>query len=1019
MRRLGLIAVVLLFVACSRKDRSNENAPALPPPPAVPVADGGAGPSKPLSGAPRALAANVREPEAIRPDRRFLLALAHVDRILGRAAGAYEAKREADARWTITNGATSVASGLDRFPDYRALMEIVQRHATGDAKVAPQRDAVANGPVDIPIGDAALAQLDLADSLWASDRKKAARAAAIALTGLLFGSEDLLEVADELSARAIAATAVAKALGAELGGAEAVLARILGYGTTGKELAPAGDDDVAAAYAAFDDARLFKSARKTSFARLAWLRRLGFKDDRPGMRAWLDREYGAGAWSIPVLARIVRTSTDLEAARSLERSYAPVVLLDVLSAGADAKTAKVQKARVAKDARSTSQGPGDAIMSALGIERSQLLVQYEAAIAKLPPRSGVFRDATFDRDYFDGNMISAMTAVHDYYGDSLGSSEAVVREAQSLVLPADGARTKAFHTWFSTMAATQSNEQPMKLVRHVTAPSPLGAAARWRVFRRLFSRLDNLVARDQTRGLLSSFFDTRPVHLVRVIASMRDPLLDADEEEVIAKAHVAVAGEASAANQAWLLRRDPKRDAIVSFAKRKNVSIEARASLIAWAARHELIEDRDLDQAANELLHEAPHDWSVHDELAQAYRRKHRQRAIGIVKGFLERKADVGPLWDVMPRIELASFHIEEKKYDAALAVLEPAVRTGAGGPMQWAAVTHARAGHRKEAEQLALAAWERYPQISDMTLTVAKVRWFAGDMKGAADALKKSPRTVDFVGLGRAFADVFADRPDDAMEAGEALRAAGLDRGFLPSWGMTAAIANHLLEHGAPKTALAVILPQAHKGIFVADKPAAYRFDAAERVLVFRALHAVKGKEEALAWLRAQLGDIDPNMILYVAFELGADDVFEIVGEKDGPDRWVFKIANELRRSGKAAAVDNARKVFAKEPANRYSTYGKYLLGDVYAAAIEALATTPSQTCEVAFLMAVRAEVEGRHRDAIALLRVARETRSVRDTEYMFAASDLGAYLSVGRAIDLLKPGYPVWEKPIEESGP
>jgi hypothetical protein len=129
-RALVLIVLVVLC-ACSRKKK---DAPTLPTAPPIPVVDGGVVIGKPVVGAPRELAARLRAKEVLGPDRRFLRALAQVDRVMGRPVVKYEASSSNDGHWLVRAGSPTapVVADVPNMADYGPLMEAVKGHAARD-----------------------------------------------------------------------------------------------------------------------------------------------------------------------------------------------------------------------------------------------------------------------------------------------------------------------------------------------------------------------------------------------------------------------------------------------------------------------------------------------------------------------------------------------------------------------------------------------------------------------------------------------------------------------------------------------------------------------------------------------------------------------------------------------------------------------------------------------------------------------------------------------------------------------
>jgi hypothetical protein len=490
MRALYGVILLAALAAMSCKGRNDRGqVGALPPPPALPRVDGGTV-APPSVGAPRGLAAASRALERLAPDRRFLLALDQVDRIFDGASTSHAVARPTtDGTWSVEttdkSGAMTAVAQLPDDADFEPLMDAVAAYAARHALPATTPKSSAPRPlpaevVEIPIAHRAVAALAAADAAWKkpSDRPLAARRATSALVGLFFGTYDKIEIADELPARAIATAAIARALGARPSASvEALLARLLGYGAAGIRLAPDTATDAAAAYAAWDDVRLLKIARTSPFGKVAWLRRLVLQDDSPAARAWIERELPRERMTVPVMAIQSMAHAQLETDAALAAQFPPIALAEAMDASGDLAHESGPAHERAIAALAGTAGSFDAATAALGTSRSGILLAYDKAVAALPRREGPFRDSGFERDYLDTNMVSAMTAIQQYYAQSLGSPTAAADWANGLAEPV-APRTQAFRTFFTATVAGVTTAKPSDVAAHVTAASPLGARGR-------------------------------------------------------------------------------------------------------------------------------------------------------------------------------------------------------------------------------------------------------------------------------------------------------------------------------------------------------------------------------------------------------------------------------------------------------------------------------------------------------------------------------------------------------------
>jgi hypothetical protein len=1029
MRALYGVFVLAALAATSCKGRNDRGElGALPPPPPLPRVDGGTV-AAPAVGAPRGLAAASRALERLPPDRRFLLALDQIDRMIdGQTTSAHAvARSNADGTWSIERtdkaGTTSAVAQVPDSADFEPLMDAVSAYAARRALPAVAAKSSTPKPlpierVDVPIGHKAFAALAAADQAWKrpSERPLAARHAASALVGILFGTYDKLDIVDELPARAVAAVALARALGAPTApSVVALLGRILGYGAAGIRLSPETATDAAASYARFDDAALLAVARSSPFGKLAWLRRLALEDDGPAQRAWVDHELAHERLTVPVLALSTLGSAQLEMAGALAAQFPPIALAEAMDASADlAKDSGPAHERAVAALSVKGEGTFEAAAAALGTSRSAFLLAYDKAAAALPAREGPFRDSGLERDYLDTNMVAAMTAVEHYYLGSLGSPTAAAEWVNALAEPA-APRTRAFRTFFAASVGAVSTGKAIDTAAYVTSESPLGAHGRSLILASLASRLERTDGVDVGRGFLARL-DSRPGQRTQAAWVNKELIRNARATEAFHRSAAAVTGGAQASVEVDVLRLDRDPEKIIRYARWTAPSAHSRAWLVAWAIAHKIGDRAVLDGIADDLMRQRPLDWRVQGEFVSTYDQLDPARARAIVESWLERKAGAanGGLGDVAARIALARILRRDQKLEEAIHVLEPAAATWQGGGLGELATTHAEAGHPAEAEKLAARRLERYPQSVDAVLGLARVRWMNKDMTGAATAIAKAPQKLSDAQfnyyVGPAFAALFFDKPDQAAAAADALRAAGL-----PIAADLCGAA--LLRKKAYATALVVLQPKAIPRAFGVDsQQAKSQYRSTTRELTFEALLGAKGKDEASKWLRAEVGT-DGSQFYGVVYDAFRQDKIEVVLDVDPPivhraddpaSDWTMRLAAQLRRDGHITTADEARKAFAKLPDARYSAYGRYLLGDIDADTVEKLASSPKTTCELAFYLAVRAMADGRHGDAVDLLHVASDTHSTHDAEHIWANDDLDTYSNVTRAFASLAPGLP-----------
>jgi hypothetical protein len=195
--------------------------------------------------------------ERVRPDARFLLAVADLHR-LHRGVSAAVTARFDGGRWTVLHGNTVVGSLPEApdFPDALALLaawsRALERPPARRAHAELPRDAL--GWELLAPGARVVAALDRLGALWTLGVRapELLRAAARAAAALALATPQAAELCDPVEARALAALALAHGADLDLPDVSALVAWRLGYGRAAQAFAAplAADHPVRAALTA-------------------------------------------------------------------------------------------------------------------------------------------------------------------------------------------------------------------------------------------------------------------------------------------------------------------------------------------------------------------------------------------------------------------------------------------------------------------------------------------------------------------------------------------------------------------------------------------------------------------------------------------------------------------------------------------------------------------------------------------------------------------------------------------------
>ena len=132
---------------------------------------------------------------------------------------------------------------------------------------------------------------------------------------------------------------------------------------------------------------------------------------------------------------------------------------------------------------------------------------------------------------------------------------------------------------------------------------------------------------------------------------------------------------------------------------------------------------------------------------------------------------------------------------------------------------------------------------------------------------------------------------------------------------------------------------------------------------------------------MKGRVSNAERNPLSMKAFYSGNDDLlWDLIGVPDPADHpewvWLFRAdALALRPASNADHRAALLEYYRREDPDRTHRIGRYVIGMSSEADVVALGTDVRQRAEIAYALAVRAESEGRIRDACEWYRVAAET--------------------------------------------
>jgi hypothetical protein len=382
------------------------------------------------------------------------------------------------------------------------------------------------------------------------------------------------------------------------------------------------------------------------------------------------------------------------------------------------------------------------------------------------------------------------------------------------------------------------------------------------------------------------------------------------------------------------------------------------------------------------------------------YLERHRAwaSARASIRRWLERNADRAGRDAIEARATLARLYEDQGRYAEGFAAVASTVASQQPSAMACAVRLLEALGRTSQAETLAVFAAERAPGLGAAQAQAAELFWRHGKPGPAARLLAArahlgtTERWRSEFGAG--FARCFGDRAAAGRSAADSLLATG--RISAESVSQLAAAA---ADSGAWELAFEVE-SRVHPG-------PARRTD--QLVNLYRYLQGWRGEAQAMAWLGPRLrGASEAGLarVEQLAFTIQDDRLlWSVCSDSTGPGAaypWLLRAAAALRRGDHGGA--NARDLawhFAAPDSSHDRTLGRFLLGLEDESRVVGMPRTPSERCETFYFIGLKAQVEGRTRDAAAWFTRCLGTHQAARPEYRRAYDQLLEWRRAGASLN------------------
>ncbi len=990
MRALTVAALSLLVLGCEK---------ARPSVAANPTPQDGA-PVTMLEAQRDALARAYR----LTPDQRFLIGFSVVHAVLTGEPRTAVVADFSQGAWHLRRGTIEIGS-LPELPTWGDAFALLVTWSASLLKSHP-----VGGPVGVESSEAlglddALSALEAAQGSWSHGEHTTTvmQRAARALVSLALQTFDDMEMADEISGRAVALTAVVKALGGDSLAYEVLLAKDLGYWGAGRALAAGLPANAARAFVLHDDELLTRLAEQpgaSEATRGLLLRRYEVRYERARERQWISEKLPTAAYSLPVL--FVRLFTPaLLPERELSAAMPHFVLLATLRRAGDAHAEAVaRELQTWTDVDAFARGAG-AIGRGLGVEDSELLNVFEAGVAKIAPGlAGVIFDARTEQMYFRAAMYSALSSgvIHTiYHWNSMPAAKALLARWGT----AGGAPAADFRLWASELIDAQSNRRdPSELLSTMKDLPAFGAAP----VRRLYDELagganwgDPRVA--AAAKALVARMDTRLSDRRTLFYLVHDGLHDMVAAERIGRT-LLVESPPTILNAetyaAWLLR-----DVSWYKARLADPQAAARETVPAIVTLESLgvISDDEARAQIRARLAPVPAEWPSRTTFIDyLFKKQAFDEARAVAQDWLAHNPRVAGVEPIRATAVVArTFHRQGKDAEA-WKILEPVVSSQVGDAMSLGAFVLDALGRADDAEKLAQQVLDRYPTVGAMA-DLADLYW---RHRKDADAAKlfappRVPTTFPQMRLtvGPAFVRAFDGRPP--AEALSAFRAMSVTDPHL-----LREVADWVDQKGQHQLAFDMEQPLSAPGM-----------ENLEFLMrSFAYLDHASGHAQAVSWLKSRVPPQVLEPLCIFAFRDSQDELLWEMVPTPAPSRkddaaetiWLYRTAALVRGSTESHRAEVLAH-YQGPAGGSGDVQARYLLGMVDEKAMFNVAKAPRDACETAFWLGYKAQVERRFSEASQWYRVADESGLVQAPEYRLAHDKLYGWYSQDEALSLL-PG-------------
>jgi tetratricopeptide (TPR) repeat protein len=636
-----------------------------------------------------------------------------------------------------------------------------------------------------------------------------------------------------------------------------------------------------------------------------------------------------------------------------------------------------------------------------GRAAGEMIDEFERAIATPHPEAaGPFLDAALLQSYDRALFYTSLERIGSHLRESLSSTEATQWFSRAASPKGGSAVATAFHAWYLHLAEAKSGRaNPEVLLADLAPNSPLGARPAIESYEdyQRHVGLGNPSIRTAV-SRLAARLDTRPDQLWRLAAALRTDIGWLSFSETMHAAAANGSGHHEGRLLAFTATLRADWDSLNALLTGP-LPLEERFQALAFVETAPGVDPATLDRAYRGFIAEAPRSWAM----TGAYvtwlekRGEYAKARAAIERWRAAPGRDSTGFDEIFSTTALARQYRREGKAGRGLEVIGDLDATYQFGAMAEKAHLLASLGRFDDAEKLATRALKRYPDHAGARTLCAAVAWRAGRYDQAAVVLTQGTNRLtpgDWAWtVAPTFADVFEGEPARAGQAVQALMGAGL-RGVTT----VGTLARPFADRGQPDQAFAI---QSQIQVSGTQK-----FDIWIKGYVY--LKAWRGEADALEWLKRKVPEDQRHVFSLFAHQEGCDELLwsfapAVLDEEQKPYQLLLQAAALARNPSMPRFADFMTDLEVNR-GNYYLKIARFLAGLMLEDEALDAARGKKARCEAYYFIGLKAEAEGRFRDAADWYSLSAETGAVGNGEYRWSMMRLFQLGGMQRALDTMK---------------